>query len=111
MAFELAMDFDGTIFEDDFPNIGEPKLDVIEKLKEFIDTGLCEVALWTCREGEKLEEAIAACKEMGLEFDAVNENTPLRKKMMEESGEVYATHKIHADAYVTTRQAEVSLIS
>ena len=99
MAFEIACDFDGTIFEDDFPGVGDPKLDVIKKLKEFQDAG-SEVALWTCREGDRLEEAVAACKEMGLEFDSINENTPLRKKMMKESGEVYATRKIHGDIYV-----------
>ena len=30
--------------------------------------------LWTCRDGEKLAEALAACKAVGLEFDYVNEN-------------------------------------
>ena len=34
--------------------------------------------LWTCRVGERLEEAVAACAEWGLVFDAVNDNLPER---------------------------------
>jgi len=102
MPFEIAVDFDGTIFEDDFPGIGDPKTDVIDKLKAFKDHG-AEIILWTCREEENLEKAVEACKEERLEFDAVNENSPSRKKMMEESakkGDVYGLRKIYADIYV-----------
>ena len=36
--------------------------------------------LWTCREGKELEDAVAACKAVGLEFDAVNDNVPELKE-------------------------------
>lgn len=35
-----------------------------------------KIILWTCREGDRLQEAVEWCKSYGLEFDAVNENIP-----------------------------------
>lgn len=32
--------------------------------------------LWTCRAGKELDTAITACKEWGLNFDAVNQSLP-----------------------------------
>ena len=31
-----------------------------------------KIILWTCREGERLQEAVDWCRGYGLEFDAVN---------------------------------------
>jgi len=105
MPFLIATDYDGTIFEGSWPEEGDPKQDVIDKLKAFKEEG-AEIALWTCREGVSLEEAMKRCAEVGLEFDAVNENTPSQlaymKKKVEE-GEVFATRKIFADIYVDDR--------
>ena len=36
--------------------------------------------LWTCREGELLENALEACARWGLHFDAVNDSLPSWKK-------------------------------
>ena len=36
--------------------------------------------LWTCREGELLENALEACTRWGLHFDAVNDSLPSWKK-------------------------------
>jgi hypothetical protein len=103
MAFILAVDFDGTLFEGSYPEKGEPKLDIIEKVKEFKKYG-SEIILWTCREAKPLEEAIERCKEHGLEFDAINENTPSELAYMKEKydneGEIFATRKIYADFYL-----------
>ena len=35
-----------------------------------------KIILWTCRQGERLQQAVEWCKQFGLEFDAVNENLP-----------------------------------
>ena len=35
-----------------------------------------KIILWTCREGERLQEAVEWCQKYGLEFDAVNGNIP-----------------------------------
>lgn len=101
--FIIAMDYDTTLFAGSFPELGEPIKEVIDKVKEFQATGLVEVALWTCREGKSLEEAVQRCKEQGLEFDAINENTPYELDYMERQkakGNTFATRKIYADIYV-----------
>ena len=105
MAFIIAIDYDGTLFTKSWPEKGDPKQDVIDKIKEFKAEG-AEVALWTCREGVALEEATKRCKEAGLEFDSINDNVPsqleyMRKKA--EEGEIFATRKIFADIYVDDR--------
>lgn len=101
--FIISLDYDSTLFSGSFPEKGEPIKEVIDKVKEFQETGLCEIALWTCREGDSLEEAVGRCKEQGLIFDAVNDNTPYEKKYMERQkakGHIFATRKIYADIYV-----------
>ena len=100
--FILAVDYDGTLFEGSYPEKGDPKTDVIDKVKEFKKYG-AELALWTCREGKSLEEAVSRCKEQGLQFDAINGNTPFELEYMKkklEEGEVFATRKIFASFYL-----------
>lgn len=69
----IAVDFDGTLCENCYPDIGNPKIDVIEKLKSCQDKGH-KLILWTCRSNKHLEDAVEWCKKYGLVFDAVNEN-------------------------------------
>ena len=69
----IAFDFDGTVCENTFPKLGNPKTDVIDYLKELRRQGWILI-LWTCREGEYLKEAIGFCRENGIEPDYVNEN-------------------------------------
>ena len=102
MPFILACDFDDTLFSGSYPEKGEPIQEIIDKVKEFIENG-AEVVLWTCREGKTLEEAVARCKEVGLEFAAINENSPSQVEYLEEEkfkGNVFATRKIFADFYL-----------
>ena len=92
----IAVDFDGTIVEHEYPKIGKPvpfALDVLKKLqKEERHTLL----LWTVREGELLEEAVDYCYRNGLEFYAVNSNYP-----EEEAGD--APRKLVADIFIDDR--------
>jgi len=102
MPFRLAVDYDGTLFQGSWPKIGEPKWDIINKVKQFKEEG-AEIILWTCREGISLDQAIQRVKEVGLEFDAINDNSPSQKEYMKkklEQGEEFATRKIFADFYV-----------
>ena len=69
----IAIDFDGTLFENKWPEIGMPIAPTINRAKNEKANGAVLI-LWTCREGEKLAEALDACKAVGLEFDYVNEN-------------------------------------
>lgn len=74
----IAVDFDGTLVENKYPEIGKP-------LRGFTDDTLfnelialrergVKVILWTSRLGKELENAVNFCKSMGLEFDAVNDD-------------------------------------
>jgi len=70
-----AIDFDGYLCKNAWPGIGEPNTAIIEHFIKLKDEGH-ELILWTCREGELLELAIAWCARKGLFFDAVNESLP-----------------------------------
>ena len=111
MAFILAVDYDGTLVEDVFPEEGDFKEDIVNKVKEFKKHG-AEIALWTCREGKSLAEAVKRCKDKGLEFDAVNDNVPDQKDYMEEKkkkGEMLALRKIYADFYVDDKAMNLEI--
>ncbi len=71
----IAIDFDGCLCTDAFPAIGEPNWAVINRAKAEQKTGT-GLILWTCREGQVLQDAITACESWGLTFDAVNESLP-----------------------------------
>lgn len=88
----IAVDFDGTIVEHDYPKIGKPipfALDVLKKFQQERHTLL----LWTVREGRLLEEAVDYCSKNGIEFYAVNKNYP-----EEEEGE--SPRKLLADIFI-----------
>lgn len=74
----IAIDFDGTLWETDWPRLVRPILPVIEMAKTRKAAG-DKLILWTCREGPELDAAVEACREYGLEFDAVNDNLPEAK--------------------------------
>lgn len=95
-----AIDFDGTLCVNRYPEIGEPREDVIRVvrwLSLFMDA---KVILWTCREGDQLEAAVQWCRAHRLTFDAVNDNLP-------EHIERYGNNcrKVFADVYVDDRNA------
>lgn len=90
----IAVDFDGTLCTDCYPEIGVPNLPLISLLIQ-LRRQKKQLILWTCRCGEALEEAVQWCGTFGLEFDAVNENVPETLKR-------YGTEsrKISADVYI-----------
>ena len=92
----IAVDFDGTIVEHEYPKIGKAKLFVFETLKALQDRG-DQLILWTYRCGKELDEAIEFCKSNGIEFYAVNKNYP------EEIYEETISRKILADVYIDDR--------
>lgn len=71
----IAVDFDGCLCEDAYPEIGKVHQSVIDELLRRQKEG-CELILWTCREGWLLAEAVGWCKAHDLRFDAVNANSP-----------------------------------
>ena len=90
----IAVDFDGTLCEGKFPDIGAPILPVIEYVKRLRAAGNI-VILWTCRTGQNLADAVTWCKQQGLTFDYINENV---KQNVEQYGG--DTRKIFADVYI-----------
>lgn len=94
----IAVDFDGVLCENKFPEIGPPCYDVISSIRELMDMGH-EVVLWTTRNGEELTAAVNWCKDRGLHFCAVNGPAPSNEK---EYRDKYPTQsrKIYADVYI-----------
>jgi len=89
-----AIDFDGTLCTNTWPEIGQPKPDVIEYCKRLKEQGH-KLILSTCREDKLLTNAITWCAQRGLYFDAHNANLPER---IEEFGG--DCRKISADWYI-----------
>lgn len=87
----IAVDFDGCLCKNDYPNIGEPNHHVITSLLWAQYNG-AKIILWTCRTGKQLDEAVEWCKDYGIKFDAVNGNLPsLIEAFGNDSRKVYAT--------------------
>ena len=96
----LAVDFDGTLVKNAFPNIGEPDWVISGVVKSYQEMGW-KVILWTCRTGDMLQEAVNFCKEtLGIEFDAVNDNLP---EVVQYFGG--STRKVFANMYLDDRNA------
>ncbi len=92
----IAVDFDGTIVSDAYPQIGKPQLFAFETLKRLQNDGH-RLILWTYRHGSKLKEAVTFCKENGIEFYAVNSSFPNEEYNGKES------RKIAADLFIDDR--------
>ena len=91
----IAVDFDGTLFDTEWPSIiKEPNYKLIECLiirREYGD----RIVLAPCRPAKDLELAVDACTKEALIFDTVNENLP---DMIEKFGG--DSRKIFADIYI-----------
>ena len=96
----IAVDFDGTLCEQCWPEIGKPNIRLIGELIYRKSMG-DKLILWTCRAGEQLENAVKWCKEYGLVFDSVNDNLP-------EIVNLYGSNsrKITADIYIDDRSMQ-----
>ena len=92
----IAVDFDGTIVEDAYPNIGKPIIFAFETLKKLQEDGH-RLILWTYRCGAQLEAAVTFCENNGIHFYAVNKSFP------EEQYDTDRSRKIHADLFIDDR--------
>jgi len=90
---KIAIDFDGTIVEHEYPKIGKEKLFAFQTLKELEKLGV-RLILWTFRTGKELDDAVNYCRLNGIEFYAVNKNYP------EEVFDETVSRKIDADIYI-----------
>ena len=94
----IAIDFDGTIVEHRYPSIGRELPFAIETLKKLSEEGH-RLILWTVREGRLLEEAVAFCRERGLEFYAVNRDYPEEEKNKNN----HFSRKLKSDLWIDDR--------
>jgi hydroxymethylpyrimidine pyrophosphatase-like HAD family hydrolase len=92
----IAIDFDGTIVEHQYPEIGKELPFATHTIKALQQKGH-RLILWTYRAGKELEEALDFCKKNELEFYAVNKNYP------EEKYNEQMSRKILADLYIDDR--------
>lgn len=90
----FAVDFDGTIVDHEFPQIGKEKPDALKTLKRLQGAGH-HIIIWTCRCEPYLSPAIAWLKDHGFTPDAVNSNLA--------SVPGFAVPKILADVYIDDR--------
>ena len=94
----IAVDFDGTIVEHRYPEIGNEIPFAIDTLKMLINDRH-RLILWSVREGKLLDEAVEWCKERGVEFWAVNRDYP------EETADnnQHFSRKLKADLFIDDR--------
>ena len=98
----IAVDFDGTIVTHAYPAIGKPIPFAIDTLKKLQQEDHHQLILWTCRAGDKLNDAIKWCEEQGIVLDAVNDNLP---DLTEAFGS--NTRKVYADIYLDDKALPV----
>jgi hypothetical protein len=92
-GIKIAVDFDGTIVEHEYPEIGKEKLFAFQTLKELNKLG-ASLILWTFRTGKELDDAVEYCRQNGVEFYAVNKSYP--EEIFDES----VSRKINADIFI-----------
>lgn len=93
----IAIDFDGTIVEHRYPQIGNEIPFATDTLKMLINDRH-RLILWSVREGKLLEEAVEWCRQRGVEFYAVNKDYP-----EEETAHRNFSRKIKADIFIDDR--------
>lgn len=97
----IAVDFDGCLCTNNWPEIGRPNRQLIRALKTARSRGN-KVILWTCREGKALQDAVKWCDRYGLRFDAVNDNIPEMNQLFNNN-----SRKVGADLYIDDKAMRV----
>lgn len=87
----IAIDFDGTCVEHEYPSVGLDVDGAVETLQSLTKAGH-RLILFTMRSGEKLEAAVKWFKSRKIELWGVNENP--------EQSEWTSSPKVHADIYI-----------
>lgn len=91
----IAVDFDGTIVRDRYPEIGSEMPFALQTLK-MLQAEHHRLILWTVREGRDLDAALEWCRRRGLEFYAVNKDFPEETRAH--------SRKLKADLFIDDRQ-------
>ena len=94
----IAVDFDGTIVEHRYPEIGKELPFATQTLKMLIEDRH-KLILWSVREGKLLEDAVEWCRNRGVEFYAVNKDFPEEDLSKNQS----FSRKLKADVWIDDR--------
>jgi len=95
---KIAIDFDGTIVDDKYPEIGREKPFAIDTLRMLLREKH-QLILWSVREGKALQEAVDWCHKRGVDFWAVNRDFPEEDILHNE----HFSRKIKADIFIDDR--------
>ena len=90
----IAIDFDGTIVTNKYPDIGYLKRNAKKVINELFDAGH-EIIINSCRQGKEEQDMIDFLKQMGIKYSAVNENLCYRIEEYNND-----CRKIGADVYI-----------
>jgi hypothetical protein len=90
----IAIDFDGTIVDDKFPEIGTLKKGAKEAINKLYSEGYY-IIIWTSRCAEQLLDAVVFLAVNDIKFNAVNKNCPIN--MAKYGGN---PRKVYADVYI-----------
>lgn len=86
----IAVDFDGTCVEHEYPHIGADAEGAAEVLRELVAND-CKLILYTMRSGALLEKAANWFKERNIPLYGINENP----------GQTWSdSRKVHANLYI-----------
>lgn len=94
----IAIDFDGTIVEDNYPEIGKLKQNADLIIQELKKDGHF-IIIWTCRANKSLQEAVDFLRKNQIPFDSVNSHEP-QNILSYGVGAV----KVYADVYIDNNQ-------
>lgn len=91
----IAIDFDGTIVRDRFPDIGEMMPGAKPVINSFFEEGNT-IIIWTSRTGVELAKAVEWLAINGIKYHRINESCPDTVKKYGGRD----TRKIFADIYI-----------
>ena len=97
----VAVDFDDSIAYTHYPTIIKPLPHAMDVLRVLMNDPYTILILWTCREGEYLQQALDFCELYGIKFDYVNENCKERIEYYDND-----SRKIGADLYIDDKSAQ-----
>jgi len=100
----IAIDFDDTIFADEYPFVGEPLPGAIDTINKYYNQGHT-IIIWSCREGDYAEEAILALEREGVKYHFFNNNAPERTAKYG-----YDSRKIGADIFIDDRSIHALVV-
>ncbi len=96
----IAVDFDGTIVEHRYPEIGKELPFATSTLRQLIEDGH-KLILWSVREGDLLADAVKWCEERGVRFYAVNAD--IDEDASDHQGTAHFSRKVKANVFIDDR--------